>query len=134
MRLIVFEKMEPLIDFHGKEFMTAWVECVKCDYALCVAGIEHREPSLANLMVRVTHTPGGDKLVSGVLNDWDLSNVRGISEHIGFERTDAFPFQALELLGRNNWNSQIERMNHHDLEALMVLPWVFLGMNGETAA
>ncbi|KAI0055907.1 hypothetical protein BV25DRAFT_1921449 [Artomyces pyxidatus] len=132
LRLIVFEELEPIVSRSGRDFLTAWVECVKCHYALWAAGVEHSDPSLDNLMVRVTRAPDGAEAVSGVMNDWDLANLRGISQHTGLERTGTLPFQALELLTDEYWRGEVERLYRHDLEALIwVLPWVFLRMKGE---
>ncbi|KAI0055911.1 hypothetical protein BV25DRAFT_1894866 [Artomyces pyxidatus] len=134
LRVIVFEKLQPIVSQSGPAFLTAWVECLRCHYELWAFGIEHRDPSLDNTMVRVTDSdvPGGKPIISGVMNDWDLANIRDTSQHTGLERTGTLPFQALELLTHKYWQGEIERLYRHDLEALIwVLPWVFLRMNGE---
>jgi hypothetical protein len=88
--------------------------------ALWKNGIEHGDPSVANLMVSL-------EVNNGILNDWDLAQIRNPDlGHVG-ERTGTLPFMALDLLTREYWEGKIPRLYRHDLEGLIwILPWVFL--------
>ena len=63
----------------------------------------------------------------GILNDWDLATIEGISKHDGCDRTGTVPFMALGLLKPSYWEGKIKRQYHHDLEGfLWILPYVCL--------
>ena len=63
----------------------------------------------------------------GILNNWDLATIEGISKHDGCDRTGTVPFMALELLDEQYWAGKMKRQYHHDLEGfLWILPYVCL--------
>ncbi|KAI0308633.1 hypothetical protein OF83DRAFT_1027489, partial [Amylostereum chailletii] len=79
-------------------------------YVLWGAGVHHNDPSLANIGVRKI----GDKYY-GVLNDWDLATIVGLSTCFGLDRTGTLPFTALELLCNDFWEGRLARLYRHDL-------------------
>ena len=60
-------------------------------FKLWELGVQHGDPSLANLMV-------DPATGNGVLNDWDLSRFEDGPMRVGAERTGTIPFMALDLL------------------------------------
>lgn len=78
-------------------------------YALWRRGIQHTDPSLDNVMVDRSEKH------SGVMNDWDLAFVDGLSKHDGSDRTGTVLFMALDLLTDEYWDGTIERLYRHDL-------------------
>ena len=91
-------------------------------FKLWKLGFEHRDPSLANLMI-------DPETKCAVLNDWDLSYhpsfLKSVQPH--GERTGTVPFMAVDLLCQGNWAGNRPRLYRHDLEGLIwILPWVFL--------
>jgi serine/threonine protein kinase len=82
-------------------------------------GIEHNDISVGNLMY--------DKMnnYAGVLNDFDLANVRGSGGPSGTERMGTMPFMALDLLTKEGWAGKVERLYRHDCESFVwVLLWI----------
>lgn len=120
-------------------------------HKLWVAGVEHRDPSLENIMSRETENGK-----FGVLNDWDLSRICNADVSTGAgsgtnasatekkpklrlrERTGVVQFMALDLLTQEYWTGKARREYRHDLESFIwILPWVFLqyeqGKSGRSA-
>jgi hypothetical protein len=65
-------------------------------------------------------------VISGVLNDWDLSVIAGESPDVG-EHTATIPFLSTNLLKDEYWNGQLEVLYWHDLESFVwTITWVFL--------
>ncbi|ETW83474.1 hypothetical protein HETIRDRAFT_474620 [Heterobasidion irregulare TC 32-1] len=119
LRLAIFLKLDPIIALGGEEFMKAYLDCVRCHFALWTLGIQHSDLSLSNVMINDQNR--------GILNDWDLATIEGISKHDGCDRTGTVPFMALELLNKRYWAGKIKRQYHHDLEGfLWILPYVCL--------
>jgi Fungal protein kinase len=84
-------------------------------------GIEHNDISVSNLMYDKTKN-GEEK---GVLNDFDLAHVRGMTRPSGTERTGTMPFMALDLLTKDAWAGKVERLYRHDCESFAwVLLWI----------
>ncbi|KAI0320236.1 hypothetical protein OF83DRAFT_1040642, partial [Amylostereum chailletii] len=79
-------------------------------YLLWKAGIQHNDPSMGNIGVRKING-----VYRGVLNDWDLATVEGLSSHYGMERTGTLPFMAIELLCIQYWEGKIRRLYRHDM-------------------
>ncbi|TFY57703.1 hypothetical protein EVG20_g8436 [Dentipellis fragilis] len=143
-------QLSPITTLVGREFVEAWLECVRgpflvhftltelhsprlsfhtCSghYALWERGAPpHSDPSLANLMVRRRTMADGRTTHSGVMSDWDLAHVEGHPQDNRRHRTGTLPFTALELCDEYR-GGEIERSYRHGLEALIwMLPWVFL--------
>ncbi|KAF8596140.1 hypothetical protein BDV93DRAFT_424020, partial [Ceratobasidium sp. AG-I] len=78
-------------------------------YALWQDGVQHRDLSVANLMLRPTE----DRPVP-ILNDWDLSFLAKKSQNVG-EHTVTIPFLAGDLLTPEYWKGEIEVLYRHDL-------------------
>ncbi|KAI0057018.1 hypothetical protein BV25DRAFT_1813030, partial [Artomyces pyxidatus] len=95
-------------------------------YALWAGGIQHKDPSLDNLMVRVVSgRPGKEDVLYGVMNDWDLATLSKRPSPHAFDITGTAPFMALELL--NEPGGTIVRRYRHDLESMIwILSWVFI--------
>ncbi|KAI0038738.1 hypothetical protein FA95DRAFT_1149834 [Auriscalpium vulgare] len=119
LRVIAFNMLQPIRELHGPEFVKAWFDCVKCHYHLWKEGYEHRDPSLSNLM----YYKDSEGTVYGVLNDWDLGNIREDprNNHAFMERTGTIPFMPLALLNSEYWDGKITRTYYHDLESFV---WV----------
>ncbi|KAI0064345.1 hypothetical protein BV25DRAFT_1914541 [Artomyces pyxidatus] len=124
LRLFVSEELYPITELMGKAFVRAWLEIVKCHYALWTLGIQHCDPSLNNLMVRRQH----DGTPVGVLNDWDLAHIQGFAPTLGtLEKTGTLPFMPLDLLKLGYFNGEKEHLYRHDLESLIwILPWTLM--------
>ncbi|RPD62144.1 hypothetical protein L226DRAFT_613457 [Lentinus tigrinus ALCF2SS1-7] len=70
----------------------------------------------------------------GVLNDWDLANVRRKSKHDGLECIGTRVFMAIDLLCPEG-SDPVERRYRHDLEAFVwILVWVFLTYDRDNVA
>ncbi|KAG9080870.1 hypothetical protein FRC06_006050 [Ceratobasidium sp. 370] len=117
-RIIVFERLHSITSVSGLDRITAIVQCVKCHYLVWQAGVQHRDLSQGNLMVRKQKDT-----YLGVLNDWDLSHAVGLSEDTE-ERMATLPFLAIDLLaGYWEGNSPVEY--RHDLESFMwIIYWI----------
>ncbi|KAI0313141.1 hypothetical protein OF83DRAFT_1031103, partial [Amylostereum chailletii] len=51
----------------------------------------------------------------GVLNDWDLATIIGLSCHDGIERTGTLPFMAVDLCPPDFWLGLLVRLYRHEL-------------------
>ncbi|CAE6449309.1 unnamed protein product [Rhizoctonia solani] len=69
-RIVIFEKLYPIIQLPGDDLIFTWVECIRCHYLAWNAGIRHLDLSLSNLMYRKR----GGCIRYGVVNDWDLGD------------------------------------------------------------
>ncbi|CAL1715800.1 unnamed protein product [Somion occarium] len=119
LNITISEWLLPLWKLPPYNFMLAWYDIVRCHFAMWIAGVKHCDPSEGNMLYREK----GNKN-HGVLNDWDLSSVEGLSDHKGLERTGTVPFMSLELLNRKFWRGRIRREYRHDLESFIwMLPW-----------
>ncbi|CAE7110951.1 unnamed protein product [Rhizoctonia solani] len=123
LRLIVFERLMPITDLQGDDFLIALVECMKCHFVLwnSTKQIRHLDISLSNLMVR-----DKDGRNYGVLNDWDLSS-EGKNEP-GRCLTTTIPFTALTLLHMmKRVDIEVDRLYYFEVESFFwVMIWVFL--------
>ncbi|KAF8604090.1 hypothetical protein BDV93DRAFT_120594 [Ceratobasidium sp. AG-I] len=118
-RIAIFERLDPITKLEGEAFLKAWLECIKCHYTLWNGGIQHRDLSLSNLMLRTK----GDQLF-GVVNDWDLSFVEEHSPVLR-EHAATIPFLSIDLLRKEYWDGDINVLYRHDLESFVwVLVWV----------
>ncbi|KIK35988.1 hypothetical protein CY34DRAFT_95210, partial [Suillus luteus UH-Slu-Lm8-n1] len=117
--MIVFRKLDPIMNLNGKEFLKAWWQTVECHYVLWKNGVHHRDISPSNLMVYKT----SDGRWIGVLNDFDLSSTQDTP--LGQERTGTVPFMALHLLTKKGINGQVKHTYQHNAESFIwVLTWV----------
>ncbi|KAG8688640.1 hypothetical protein FRC08_011320 [Ceratobasidium sp. 394] len=118
-RMTIFERLYAITSVSGPDCIAAYVQCVKCHYLAWQAGVQHRDLSLANLMLRKR---GNDYL--GVLNDWDFAYIDGLSTELG-ERGATIPFLALELLQPEFWDGKIAVEYKHDLESFIwIVYWL----------
>lgn len=98
-------------------------------YALWKGGIQHRDLSFSNLMLRTR-----DGVHFGVINDWDLSIIEDESKELG-ERTATIPFLAMDLLKDAYWAGEIEVLYRHELESLIwIIVWVLFCYNHNAVA
>ncbi|KAG9074953.1 hypothetical protein FS749_013448, partial [Ceratobasidium sp. UAMH 11750] len=118
-RMTIFERLYAITSVSGLDRIAAYVQCVKCHYLAWQAGVQHRDLSPANLMLRKR---GNNYL--GVLNDWDFSYVDGLSSELG-ERGATIPFLAMELLRPEFWDGKLVVEYKHDLESFMwIIYWL----------
>ncbi|KAF8877422.1 hypothetical protein BD779DRAFT_1557532 [Infundibulicybe gibba] len=117
-RMVVFRRLYPITDLVGEEFLKAFWECFRCHLHLWKGGIRHSDISSSNLMYNTATK-------RGILNDFDLAQLRDRSCPSGTERTDTMLFMALDLLQRAAWNGRVKREYHHDAESFAwVLLWI----------
>ncbi|TFY79032.1 hypothetical protein EWM64_g4981 [Hericium alpestre] len=106
-------RLESILKLEGKDFVRAWLDCVKCHYVLSQSG--ERVTTLSLTSLAFDPAAGG----SNILIDWDVSTPT----HEEGVRTGAPAFLAMDMLGK----ARIPRLYRHDLEAFIwILPWVFL--------
>ncbi|KAG9090011.1 hypothetical protein FRC06_001255 [Ceratobasidium sp. 370] len=118
-RTIVLERLHSITSVSGLDRITAIVQCVKCHYLVWQAGVQHRDLSQGNLMVRKQKDT-----YLGVLNDWDLSHAVGLSEDTE-ERMATLPFLAIDLLLPGYWEGNTPVEYRHDLESFMwIIYWI----------
>ncbi|KAF8597081.1 hypothetical protein BDV93DRAFT_410280, partial [Ceratobasidium sp. AG-I] len=77
-------------------------------YMLWQGGVEHRDLSPSNLMIRPSEE------VVGVLNDWDLSFIAEGSQDVG-EHAATIPFLAGDLVCKEYWEGKVQVLYRHDL-------------------
>jgi hypothetical protein len=113
LRLIVALKLHKIRELTQIEFVQAFLDCFLCSSyptlrsfsmligldkghrKLWMAGVQHRDISLNNLM----YYRADDGQVHGVLNDFDLAILRDEGEReVGTDRTGTWPFMAIDLL------------------------------------
>ncbi|KZV59384.1 hypothetical protein PENSPDRAFT_695192 [Peniophora sp. CONT] len=131
LRIIVSEKLRPITELQGAEFLQAFLDIVLCHYIVWVrGGVFHRDPSLTNAMYRkATRTnDAGDSVTinHGVLNDFDLATTaKTAPDRVDrLERTGTLPFMALELLQAKFNKTPMPHLYRHDLEAFYwMLVW-----------
>ncbi|KAG1893871.1 uncharacterized protein F5891DRAFT_1256959 [Suillus fuscotomentosus] len=107
--ILVFRKLLPITQLHGKELFDVWRQCISWVY--------HRDVSPGNLM---WYWRNGKRI--GVLNDYDLSSLADDPGPRGNERTGTVPFMALDLLTKDDQQGTVKHLYRHDLESFM---WVF---------
>ncbi|KAG1826529.1 hypothetical protein EV424DRAFT_1599826 [Suillus variegatus] len=115
--ILVFRKLFPITQLHGKELFDVWRQCILCHVTLWKEGVYHRDVSPGNLMWYWKD----DKRI-GVLNDYDLSSLADDPGPRGNERTGTVPFMALDLLTKDGQQGKVKHVYRHDLESFM---WVF---------
>ncbi|KAG1895329.1 uncharacterized protein F5891DRAFT_984273 [Suillus fuscotomentosus] len=115
--ILVFRKLFPITQLHGKELFDVWRQCILCHVTLWKEGVYHRDVSPGNLMWYWR----GDKRI-GVLNDYDLSSLADDPGPRGNERTGTVPFMALDLLTKEGQRGEVKHLYRHDLESFM---WCF---------
>ncbi|KAG2096083.1 uncharacterized protein F5147DRAFT_393285 [Suillus discolor] len=115
--ILVFRKLFPITQLHGKEFFDVWRQCISCHLTLWKEGVYHRDVSPGNLM---WYWKDGKRI--GVLNDYDLSSLADDPGPRGNERTGTVPFMALDLLTKDGQQGKVKHLYRHDLESFM---WVF---------
>ncbi|KAI0698179.1 hypothetical protein C8T65DRAFT_14358 [Cerioporus squamosus] len=116
----------------ASDFVRCWLEIVHAHRLLWQEGIYHLDPSLANTMVRMV-----DGTYRGVLNDWDLSNLREELKHGQLELTGTRVFMAVNLMDTDGGlrDGRVQRLYRHDLEGFVwILPWVFAQFDDENKA
>ncbi|KAJ7587348.1 hypothetical protein C8J56DRAFT_941747 [Mycena floridula] len=117
LRILVFERLEPITCLKGQPFWKAFWDTVRVHFLLWQLGIQHRDISVGNLM----HNPATG---NGVLIDFDLSSYQTESTSTGC--TGTIPFMALELVHAKRHNKQCLPRYRHDLESFAwVLLWIF---------
>jgi hypothetical protein len=113
LRLLVVLKLHKIHELTQIEFVQAFLDCFLCSSypslrsfsllivfdkghrKLWMAGVQHRDISLNNLM----YYRADDCQVHGVLNDFDLAILRDEGEReVGTDRTGTLPFMAIDLL------------------------------------
>ncbi|CUA72947.1 Translocation and assembly module TamB [Rhizoctonia solani] len=123
LRMIIFERLIPIVHLQGNKFLTALVECMRCHYVLWHNGIRHQDISLGNLMVQTV----GDRYY-GVLNDWDLSFSDGKSEFEA-DLTATVPYVAIRLLYLWRVDPKADRKYYFELESFFwCMIWTFLAV------
>ncbi|KAG1819909.1 hypothetical protein EV424DRAFT_917300 [Suillus variegatus] len=115
--ILVFRKLFPITQLHGKELFDVWRQCISCHLTLWKEGVYHRDVSPGNLM---WYWKDGKRI--GVLNDYDLSSLADEPGPRGNKRTGTVPFMALDLLTKDGQQGKVKHLYHHDLESFM---WVF---------
>ncbi|KAI0313815.1 hypothetical protein OF83DRAFT_1285953 [Amylostereum chailletii] len=121
-RVSVFVKIEQIYILPAKDFLRCFLEIVHCHYVLWGAGVYHNDPSVGNIGIRKING-----VYHGVLNDWDLATILGLSTPWGLERTGTLPFMAIHLLCKEFWEGKLVRLYRHELEGyIWKLPWIFL--------
>ncbi|KAG1893862.1 uncharacterized protein F5891DRAFT_1256933 [Suillus fuscotomentosus] len=115
--ILVFPKLLPITQLHGKELFDVWRQCISCHLTLWKEGVHHRDVSPGNLMWYWKD----DKRI-GVLNDYDLSSLADDLGPRGNERTGTVPFMALDLLTEEGQRGEVKHLYRHDLESFM---WCF---------
>ncbi|KAG1826528.1 hypothetical protein EV424DRAFT_1599821 [Suillus variegatus] len=120
--ILVFRKLLPITQLHGKELFDVWRQCISCHLTLWKEGVHHRDVSPGNLMWYWKD----DKRI-GVLNDYDLSSLADDSGPRGNERTGTVPFMALDLLTEEGQIGEVKHLYRHDLESFMwCIAWISL--------
>ncbi|KAI0311365.1 hypothetical protein OF83DRAFT_767088 [Amylostereum chailletii] len=80
------------------------------------------DPSLDNVAARAV-----DGVHHGMLNDWSLAPIIGLSWHDGIQRMGTRLFMAVDLCHPNFWAGLNARLYRHELEGkFWVLPWTHL--------
>ncbi|KAJ7592595.1 hypothetical protein C8J56DRAFT_479458 [Mycena floridula] len=114
LRILVFERLEPIISLKGDDFWQAFWDIIRCHYLLWQLGVHHRDISVNNLM----YNPRTKK---GVLNDFDLAIIVGPSQTsplvLSSTPTGTMPFIAMELLAQSDRNRKFAHLYRHDLES-----------------
>ncbi|KAF8808817.1 hypothetical protein BYT27DRAFT_7136869, partial [Phlegmacium glaucopus] len=123
LRIIGFKKLKEITEYSGIDFVHAWLEvfCFHLGHAfLWKYRVEHRDPSLGNMM----YDPD---LKCGVLTDFDLSIFQWEPRVIGTDPTGTIPFMAIDLLTEAYWQGLTKCLYRHELEAFIwILPYTFL--------
>ncbi|KZT25737.1 hypothetical protein NEOLEDRAFT_1133265 [Neolentinus lepideus HHB14362 ss-1] len=120
LRVLLFQKLEPIYKLSGKEFMKAFRDCFCCHGVLWMNNIHHRDISENNLMF--TRVNGG---VVGVLNDFDLSIIHRDDRPLASERTGTIPFMSHDLLQAFNTGGNIPHVYDYDVESFVyVVLWI----------
>ncbi|KZT23021.1 hypothetical protein NEOLEDRAFT_579186 [Neolentinus lepideus HHB14362 ss-1] len=112
LRILLFRRLRPISELSGKEFMKAFRDCFLCHGVLWMSNIYHRDISENNLMyTRV------NKVVVGVLNDFDLSIIHSDDLPLASERTGTIPFMAYALLRDFNTGKKVPHIYEYDAES-----------------
>ncbi|QRV72341.1 hypothetical protein RhiJN_00355 [Ceratobasidium sp. AG-Ba] len=112
-RVTVFERLIPITAISGQLRMTVILQCVKTHYLVWKGGVQHRDLSVSNIMVRTQ-----DLEHLGVLNDLDLSFAEGISVEVP-EHTATLLSLSLRLLDARYWAGSITVGYRHELESFI---------------
>ncbi|TRM57879.1 hypothetical protein BD626DRAFT_411343 [Schizophyllum amplum] len=128
LRALTTDHLKPLHELDGKDFIVAWFECQEVHYLNWLNKVQHKDPSLSNLMYRIR--PDGS--ICAVLNDWDLAvDASSPQTHTGFEVTGTVPFMAIDLLTDTAIQGQTRHLYRHDLESFIwILVWVVYCYDG----
>ncbi|CAE6397583.1 hypothetical protein ACGC1H_000169 [Rhizoctonia solani] len=121
LRIIIFERLIPITNLEGDDFVIALVECIRCHFVLWKHGLCHQDISLANLMTRFTKGH-----YHGVLNDWDLAFSEGQSK-VEKDLTATVPYVAIHLLTQRVQGEKVKRLYYYELESFFwSMVWMFL--------
>ncbi|KAG1905121.1 uncharacterized protein F5891DRAFT_976669 [Suillus fuscotomentosus] len=104
--ILVFRKLFPITQLHGKELFDVWRQCISCHLTLWKEGVYHRD-----------YWKDGKRI--GVLNDYDLSSLADEPGPRGNERTGTVPFMALDLLIKDGQQGEVKHLYRHDLESFI---------------
>ncbi|KAH7920132.1 hypothetical protein BV22DRAFT_1199135 [Leucogyrophana mollusca] len=120
---LVIQRLSPITELSGAEFLSAWWDCVLCHRELWKGGVHHRDISDGNLMYKKNDLGQG----MGVLNDFDFATFEENEGPGGNQRTGAIPFMARELLTPHGLAGQITHVYRFEVESFVwVLVWVCL--------
>ncbi|KZT25740.1 hypothetical protein NEOLEDRAFT_337984 [Neolentinus lepideus HHB14362 ss-1] len=120
LRVLLFQRLEPIHKLSGKKFMKAFRDCFCCHGVLWMNNIHHRDISENNLMF--TRVKGG---VVGVLNDFDLSIIHRDDRPLASERTGTIPFMSYDLLYAFKTDRRIPHIYEYDVESFVyVAMWI----------
>ncbi|KAG0706833.1 hypothetical protein DFH29DRAFT_845669 [Suillus ampliporus] len=121
--ILVFRKLRPITGLDDEDFFNVWRQCILCHLALWKGGVHHRDVSPPNMMYYKTK----NGILTGVLNDYDLSSLAITPGPQGNEHMGTVPFMAFDLLTKEGQRGEVKHLYRHDLKSFIwVLIWVCL--------
>ncbi|CUA75254.1 HEAT repeat-containing protein 1 [Rhizoctonia solani] len=122
LRMMIFDELLPITELTGDKLIFAWLQCIRCHYRTWKNHVPHLDLSLGNLMLRAR-----DGKYFGVVNDWDLGNIKETSAESRKDLTKTILFTSLDLLRARPPGELIVQRYVHDLESFAwILVWIFL--------